>query len=128
MNRIRFTHNWNNKLNNNIFTTIRTWNADKDHYYSSKVDKPFLSILNGKEHSWCELLYMEVDKLKNIPRALICADVGKAYDESMKVFKKFGCGADTTVIVLTFKRMRSVTESEGLASKIDFDNIKTVTL
>jgi len=40
MKAIRFTQNWNGKLNNRVFTTIRKCKSDDD-YYGSKVGSVF---------------------------------------------------------------------------------------
>ena len=106
MNRIKFSHNWNNKLDNNIFTTIRRYTDEKRRYYNAQVGKPFISILNDKEHSICELLGTEVRILKDLTEGLVCVDTGQTYEEALKTFKKFNCSRDTEVIILTFKRIK----------------------
>ncbi len=40
MNKIRFTQIWD-KLNDSVFTTIRSWNAAKEEYYRGRVGGEF---------------------------------------------------------------------------------------
>ena len=40
MNKIRFTQLWD-KLNDPVFTTIRSWNAAKEEYYKEQVSREF---------------------------------------------------------------------------------------
>ena len=40
MNKIRFTQIWD-KLNDSVFTTIRSWNAAKEEYYKEQVSREF---------------------------------------------------------------------------------------
>lgn len=37
INQIKFSHNWNNKLRQRIFTTIRSWNEGKEAYYDDAI-------------------------------------------------------------------------------------------
>lgn len=42
MNRIKFTHYWD-KLNDPVFTTIRSWNKEKEDYYRDCIGQKFLA-------------------------------------------------------------------------------------
>ena len=48
MNQIKFSHNWNNKLSNDIFTTIRRFTDEKFDYYKENLNKKFEVVLKNK--------------------------------------------------------------------------------
>lgn len=103
MNRINFFHNWNNKLDLDIFTTIRRYDNQKYNYYSSQKDKSFIVCLNKIEIKEVVLLSVEIAIMRDVPKGLICMDTGLAYKEATKIFNKFGIDLNTKIIVLTFK-------------------------
>ena len=47
MNKIRFSHVWD-KLNDPVFTTIRSWNKEKEEYYQQQIDKQFTVLYIDK--------------------------------------------------------------------------------
>ena len=47
MNKIRFSHVWD-KLNDPVFTTIRSWNKEKEEYYKEHTGEEF-QIWKAKE-------------------------------------------------------------------------------
>ncbi len=48
MNKIVFDENYNNKLNNKYFTTVRLWSQEKEDYYEKLVGKEFSVFLKGE--------------------------------------------------------------------------------
>ena len=105
-NRIKFSHNWNNKLNLNVFTTIRTWSRKKVLYYLSLVGHKFDVLLKDKKIGEAELQSMEVLEFSDIPDALLMYDTGLDLNEAGKVFAQFGLVKlpNHQVIILTFKK------------------------
>jgi len=101
---IKFSRNWNNKLNQEYFTTIRRLTPIKAEYYLDNLHKVFDVILNGKKYCEARLLCVESIKLGDIPYGLRAVDTGS--ESPRKVFYKFGIGSETDVIVLTFRRLR----------------------
>ncbi len=59
MNQIKFSHNWNNKLSLQYFTTIRKSDVQTEKYYISKVDEDFDIILDGISYSTCTLIAVD---------------------------------------------------------------------
>lgn len=108
MNRIKFSHNWNNKLNNEYFTTIRSTGYDdkKFDYYSEKVGEVFSVILKGKEICKAELIFVEARDIDDICEALLIIDTGT--QNYMDVFRRFGIEGYEDVIILTFRRIKEV--------------------
>lgn len=104
MKNIRFSHNWNNKLDQTIFTTIRKYDFKKWNYYKAQENKEFEVWLNGRSHCKATLINADFDLLEKLPVGLICSDTGMEPEEAKKLFKKFGIDKHYNVIVLTFKR------------------------
>jgi len=104
--KIKFSHNWNNKLDNNIFTTIRRWTPRKFKYYNDHVFDLFDIELNGKRIGSAILMGVSRKaKLEEIDEAdpmLLQLDTGSA--EPFEVFKMFGVKPKTDVIVLLFQK------------------------
>ena len=104
MNRIKFSHNWNNKLNNEYFTTIRKYTDAKFDYYKDKVGEVFSVLLKGKEICKAELISVEMKNFDNIPEALFIIDTGT--ETYKNVFGMFGIVDTDIVIILVFRKIR----------------------
>ena len=92
MNKIKFNQNWNNKLDNNIFTTIRKNTYTKEIYYEENTNKEFEIILTGKKYGECKLLGFKVVEwyhLINNFEPLLLVDTGLYYQDAIKVFENF---------------------------------------
>ena len=106
MNTLRFSHNWNNKLRNFIFSTIRKWDNDKHQYYASQLDQMFDVKLNETHIIDAKLVHIARLQYKDIPFEMKALDTGLTeLDEIDEVFNKFGITANTMVLVLLFKRV-----------------------
>ena len=102
--KIDFSQNWNNKLKNKLFTTIRTYSKKKEKDYLSNVGKKVQINLKGKKLFKAKLSKIEVRKFKEIPEELLILNSGaeNAF-EAWKIFKGFGISLVDKVIVLYFK-------------------------
>jgi len=103
---IKFKHNWNHKLDCDVFTTIRRHTqATEEYYLNCLVGEEFDVLVNGVTYCYARLENMYCDRLMNIPNAMLMVDTG-AYTvfEAYEVFKEFGLSGDSQVIVLTFIR------------------------
>lgn len=100
---IKFSHNWNMKLKNFVFTTIRT---DKHRqYYLDNLNKRFHVLLNETIYCKAKLIKVDSRKFKECDTYLTLLDTGiidlpARYD----IFKRFGITLETNVIVLTFNK------------------------
>ncbi len=103
--KIKFSHNWNNKLNRSIFTTIRKFTSEKERYYMSLITETLEVILEGKHIGKAELLYVERSTYKLLPYALLFLDTGfTTCSEVDELFHKFGIKESDEVLILTFKK------------------------
>lgn len=102
---VKFSHNWNNKLNCKVFTTIRSFSENKLNYYQSAIGKEFSVELNGKHFCRAKLLIVEHMQLDEIPDALKCMDTGlSSHIEAFELFRKFGIESYQRALILTFMR------------------------
>ncbi|MFH0806028.1 MAG: hypothetical protein V1901_04085 [Patescibacteria group bacterium] len=113
MNKIKFSHNWNNKLNNNIFTTIRKYTEEKYIYYTKALENNFEIIVGYgikdvrpiRNFKTAILKSVERRYYEDIPYGLLFTDTGMTSREEIKeLFRKFGIILGTEVIILTFVR------------------------
>ena len=104
---IKFSKNWNNKLGNFCFTTIRLHDKTKYDYYHKNIGKVFDVFLNGQKYSQAKLVTLESIKFKDIPKILLAIDTGKFnYFENVDILKKFGMySVDSEMIVLLFEKV-----------------------
>lgn len=101
---IKFSHNWNDKLNHKIFTTIRKSNSNKFQYYFKNIGSRYDVILNNKTISNAVLLNVEKQKYIDLPKGLLYQDTGiDSIDLINDVFFKFNIRPNDEVIILTFK-------------------------
>lgn len=105
MNTIKFSKDWNSKLQKNIFTTIRLCNYEKWNFYKSREGDEFTILLKNKNIGKAGLINVEYINFNQLPTGLICADTGFRKKEALKVYKKFGIDDNSNVIVLTFERV-----------------------
>lgn len=109
MNRIKFSLLWD-KLNEPTFTTIRSWNIEKEEYYRSHIGEEF-SVLKVKnqysvrpEHVICHAFLVDVKRMKtrDIDKATLEKDVSlngqPSADWIIKIMK------NETVLLLTFSK------------------------
>jgi len=103
---IKFSHNWNNKLDNSVFTTIRKFTEEKYVYYDSNVNKIFDVLLNGKLKSKAKLIRIQVCPYLNIPEEVLVLDTGETNLISVQtIFEKFGLKyIQDKMITLWFKK------------------------
>lgn len=104
MDRINFSHNWNNKLNCNIFTTVR--NIDKLSYYEERRGSIFEILLMGRVYSTARLIDVILIDLKDsnkyieiLTKILLMLDTGLRECEYEKVFEKFNIKDKAVLLV-----------------------------
>jgi len=99
-NKIKFSKNWNNKLQCRVFTTIRKFDLKKYTWYQSKINEVFDVEVDGITRFQVRLCSVKFGILKNVEPYLLFLDTGE--DEPFKIFKKFGIGEEDKVIILLF--------------------------
>jgi len=100
---IRFSHNWNNKLDNLIFTTIRNSNEAKLKYYKEAIGYGFDVFLKKKKYCYAELQQVEEYLFDDIPEGLLMTDTGMQFSEMQQLFADFGIEYGDKVLILTFE-------------------------
>ena len=107
MNQIKFSHNWNDKLDNEFFTTIRKYSVVKYDYYVKLINTGFQVMLNNEHVSDAVLLQVESMRYIHSPYSLRVLDTGIVEArEQAKLFNRFGINdALDKVLVLTFQRL-----------------------
>jgi len=98
MNKLRFSKDWNHKLQCRVFTTIRKFNLKKYTWYQSKINEVFDVEVSGIVRFQARLCSVMFKKLNEIEPYLLFLDTGE--DEPFKIFKKFGIGEEDEVIIL----------------------------
>ena len=111
MNRIKFTHVWD-KLSDPVFTTIRTWNKEKEEYYRSHISEEF-QVWKAKnvysfrlEYVICHAFLLDVKhmKSKDIVEATLRKDVSLNGQPNAEWIIKIMKNDD--VLLLTFSKER----------------------
>jgi len=115
MSDVRFLKNWNNKLNNKYFITIRLFTKKKNQYYVNQLlNFDDIRVLLGKnDELYCLAKLIEIEKifLKNIPEWLCYIDSGLNKKEFIKLLtnicqnKKEWRGLNTKLLILCYKRV-----------------------
>jgi hypothetical protein len=109
MNKIKFSHNWNDKLNHSIFTTIRKCTEEKYIYYSDLLGTNFEILLNNIKIGEANLIDIDLYDFKTIPNGLLHTDTGIINNyEIGNLFKKFGITQTDRVLILTFKKNETI--------------------
>lgn len=103
---IRFIHNWNSKLSNPIFTTIRAYTSDKHNYYLDCLDLVFDVMLDGAKMCSAKLIGVDAKAYGDVGAHFLRVDTGIQDLGAIDIlFKKFGVTSPRdTVIILTFAR------------------------
>lgn len=103
---IRFSHNWNKKLDGNIFTTIRKYDEKKFEYYNSLLGHVFVVKLNNVWYSEAKLLACYIEKFSDVSTILLRLDTGISDITNItNLFEKFRIGLQDKVIILLFERI-----------------------
>ena|SRR3990167_5890676 len=100
MNKIKFTKDWNNKLQCRVFTTIRKFDLKKYIYYQNKINEVFDVEVAGIVRFQARLCSVKWENLNEVEPFLLFLDTGE--DDPFKIFKKFGVQEKDKVIILLF--------------------------
>jgi len=104
---IKFSHNWNNKLNCDCFTTIRRWTESKHKYYFESKGKAFNVLLNNIKYGEAVLHDVKVQNINSVDPLILSLDVGNFnHNENLELFKKFGLKSNDTAIILIFRKKK----------------------
>lgn len=101
---IKFCKNWNGKLDNKVFTTIRRSEGQKQAYYRHCLGETFNVLLEGAEYDKAKLVDVKVVKFCDIPPFVLACDTGETDVSRIKsIFQEFGLrSAQDEMLILTF--------------------------
>jgi hypothetical protein len=99
--RIRFSENWNGKLDKEYFTTIRKYDGEKSDYYKRSVHQAVdvhlgFNVVGKAECLSCE----DRNRLKDLPYGLLVCDTGS--ENPIEIFNRFGIVWEDRVILLCY--------------------------
>lgn len=107
--KIKFSRNWNNKLNCNVFSTIRKFNEEKYQYYKDSLYKTFKVMFNNEEFKKAVLVNVGMVTYSNIPMNILAADTGYVVKTDIDtIFKNFGISGNSRCIILTFSDFQTL--------------------
>jgi hypothetical protein len=101
MRTINFSYNWNNKLDNKVFTTIRA------NFIPVQPGTTLQIHLKGKLYCWAKVQECIKCKFSDINTLILWLDTGYAPEEAFKVFKSMGLDynrKDQDCMLLIFER------------------------
>lgn len=103
MTKINFDKNWNNKLDNDVFTTIRKWDPQKEEYYKKAIGASVDIELKGQKKGKAILFDVHVMLLRVIPLEILQLDTGLHKEVDIyRLFAQFGCYKYDKCMFLTF--------------------------
>lgn len=107
MKSISFVHNWNKKLDCDVFTTIRSnTDVEKYAYYYKSIGEVFQVLLNGVDYGRAELLGVNATGLGFIGPELLMVDTGTvSVIKALEIFESFGLNSHSPVLVLAFRKV-----------------------
>lgn len=108
MNIINFENNYNNKLNCDIFTTIRKTDRNRYENYLLKTGEKFNITLNNEFYCLAQLIKVDHEKYSKMNDYLLVLDTGMTnFTGINQLMKKYGLkNIDDNMIILTFKKIK----------------------
>ncbi|MDD3906498.1 MAG: hypothetical protein PHS46_08280 [Candidatus Omnitrophica bacterium] len=115
MKAIRFTKNWNGKLANRVFTTIRKSKSLEEDYYGSKIGTVFNVVHNDTVLFNARLVSALLYQYARIPDELKAVDTGRTDKKDWyAIFESFYGKFDDTDLfyVLVFEKVAKEVDKE----------------
>ena len=102
---IRYIQNWGGKLDEEEFTTIRSWSPEKERFYRDNIGYNFSHLVAGKKYTEAYLREVELKKFSEIPPSVLIKDTGLMDMEKIReVFRAFGIEEDGPCLILKFSK------------------------
>lgn len=101
---IKFSNNWNRKLDNIIFTTIR-----KANHYIDLNDKVAI-VLNDKLYKWAQVICIAEGLFSQVSEFTICTDTGYEIMPALKIFENMGITkfpVDTPIKIIVLRSIEN---------------------
>ena len=116
MEKIKFSENWNNKLTNKIFSTIRKFSDSKFDLYKKNFLKEFNINLkdddgNFQYYGKAILKYIKIVQLRKMTSNELMLDTGiSSLDAIFEFFENLNIKKSDDIILLIFERMERKNE------------------
>lgn len=105
---VRYIQNWGGKLDQEEFTTIRSWAYEKERFYRNSVGYKFAHLVAGKKYTEAYLMEVSVKNFNEIPPSVLIKDTGLMdMEKIIETFKAFGIEKDSPCLVLKFSKRGS---------------------
>jgi len=117
---VNFTKNWNNKLNCDIFTTIRKHTKEKERFYNKQIGQYQNVNLSKKIYCKAKLILVMITTPSKIEEPLLMLDTGS--EKPMEILNKFGIDETDWVILLVYKKIKSSTQAPRKSQPKDKTN------
>ena len=101
MPKVKFSFNWNRKLDCDAFTTYRDWNSRKEEHFKNLVGMKFAVLLFQKLKCYRILKKVRKTRLIDEPYELLVVDTGSS-DPYGFFRKRFGITEKDPVLCLLF--------------------------
>jgi len=105
---IRFSHNWNKKLDGDVFTTVRKHEPDKCDYYLGCRGQTFTVMLDERKVGEAKLVEVFIQDYYEIPELFLRLDTGMVDMLKVKqLFNNFGIKDNDRCIILLFEKVEA---------------------
>lgn len=106
-NKIKFTKNWNNKLDNPIFNTIRNHVVSAPPYEDMVGETFSIWLKDSGVIGKARLINVGLRLFSDIPYGMLCSDTGiHNYCDIVTLFQEFGMeDVHSWITILTFSNM-----------------------
>jgi hypothetical protein len=102
---VSFSEDWNNKLSNKIFSTIRPASEENISLYSRLLDETVEIRQSSKYVCIARLIGIRMMHLSEVPLEFLMLDTGYETKESAELlFDRLGIKPADEVLILLFKR------------------------
>jgi len=100
--KLSFSHNWNNKLECDIYTTFRGFKEDRYQYRVSNTGKIHDVFLKRKHYHQATLRYVtHFEQLAQVDVTLLRLDTGLVeFRDIVELFRRFGIEPEDPVMML----------------------------
>jgi len=122
---INFNNNYNNKLDKDMFFTVRKYTRDSYNYYRRNCTNIFDILLNKKLYTKAKLISIRIQYFAEFDVPFLEEDTGYKYEDALNLFKSLGINPDTKVIVLKFSK-KDLMPGRIITNIVSLDKLYTV--
>lgn len=112
-NYIRFEANYNGKLDQRYFTTIREYNAEDPWELGQEVE--IRTAPRHELYTRARIVSTQVSQLRDLPDSFLMIDTGKCLKGAYELLMEFGIEPHDVVQVLTLENLEAGNDGCGLS-------------